>query len=65
MAGFDRFMIAPFNVGLETDLKPWMIPDEAFAELNNAYIFRGRVRKRFGSALMGNGYPNEDVAHLY
>lgn len=65
MAGFDRFMIAPFNAGLETDLKPWLIPDEAFAELNNAYIFRGRVRKRFGSALMGIGYPNEAVAHLY
>jgi hypothetical protein len=65
MAGFDRFMIAPFNIGLETDLKPWMIPDEAFAELNNAYVFRGRVRKRFGSTLMGTGWPTEDVAHLY
>lgn len=38
--------------GLQTDLKPYAIPDEAFAELNNAYIFRGRVRKRFGEQLM-------------
>lgn len=49
-------MIAPegFDVGLETDKKPWLIPDQAFASLRNAYVFRGRVRKRFGSYLMGN-----------
>ena len=54
---YDRFMIAPdgFTVGLETDKKPWLIPDEAFASLANAYVFRGRVRKRFGSYLMGSG----------
>lgn len=38
--------------GLQTDLKPFAIPDDAFEELNNAYVFRGRVRKRFGARLM-------------
>src|SRR5690606_16136053 len=33
---------------------PWLIPDEAFSELNNAYVFRGRVRKRFGSRWLGD-----------
>jgi len=50
---FDRFLIGPVSIGLQTDLKPFMVPDEAFTQLNNAYIFRGRVRKRFGSRLMG------------
>lgn len=56
MPKFDRFMIAPegFSVGLETDKKSWLIPDETFASLSNAYVFRGRVRKRFGSYLMGD-----------
>lgn len=47
----DRFLIAPYdtNSGLQTDVKPWLIPEEAFSELSNAYVFRGRVRKRFGS----------------
>ena len=51
----DRFFIAPYaeNSGLQTNLKPWLIPDEAFSELNNAYVFRGRVRKRFGSRWTG------------
>jgi hypothetical protein len=50
---YDRFLIAPIISGLEKDLKPWIIPDDAFAELNNAYVFRGRIRKRFGSYFIG------------
>ena len=55
---YDRFLIASFNnsdSGLHTDLRPWKIPDDAFQQLSNAYVFRGRVRKRFGSTYMGQG----------
>lgn len=51
----DRFLIAPINTGLQQDLRPWLIPDDAFQKLNNAYVFRGRVRKRFGGTLTGSG----------
>lgn len=54
MAQFDRFLIGPQNGSFETSLKPWAIPDDAFAQLNNAYVFRGRIRKRFGSFLMNS-----------
>lgn len=52
----DRFLIAPYdsNSGLQNNVKPWLIPDEAFSELNNTYVFRGRVRKRFGSTYINN-----------
>jgi hypothetical protein len=52
----DRFFIAPYDKssGLQTNYRPFAIPDEAFSELNNAYVFRGRVRKRFGSRWIGN-----------
>ncbi len=56
-------MIAPISGGLQTDLKPWLIPDDAFAQLNNAYVFRGRVRKRFGSYLM-NQSVSSSIAPL-
>lgn len=55
---FDRFLIAPSNTGLQTNLKPWLIADDAFQQLNNAYVFRGRVRKRFGSQYTGTGFPS-------
>lgn len=48
----DRFLIAAQEVGLETDLKPFLIPETAYPELGNVYIFRGRIRKRVGSRYM-------------
>lgn len=59
----DRFMIAPIQGGLETSEKSWLIPEDAMATLNNAYIFRGRLRKRFGSRLM-NSTVAQSVAQL-
>lgn len=55
---YDRFLIAPINTGLETDLKSWLLPDDAFAQLNNAFVFRGRVKKRFGSRYTGTGWAS-------
>lgn len=62
---FDRFLIAPINTGLETDLKPFLIPDDAFARMNNAYVFRGRVRKRFGSTYTGTGWDSAFTQPLF
>lgn len=56
---YDRFLIAPINTGWETDLRPWLIPDDAFATLFNAWVFRGRLRKRFGSQYMGTFAGNQ------
>jgi hypothetical protein len=50
---FDRFLIAPVDTGLVKNVPPWLIPDEAFDYMQNAYVFRGRIRKRYGSSLMG------------
>ena len=61
---YDRFLIAPINTGYETDLKPWLIPDDAFAQLTNAYVFRGRVRKRFGTVLSGTAGSTADTRYL-
>lgn len=51
----DRFYIGfnDRNGGLQTNLKPFLINDNAFSVLKNAYVYRGRVRKRFGSQWMG------------
>lgn len=61
----DRFFIAPYdaNSGLRLDVKPWLIPDEAFSILKNAYVFRGRVRKRFGTRYVNN-QPDPKLSQL-
>jgi hypothetical protein len=62
---YDRFIIAPLNSGLVTDTRPWLIPDDAFASLYNAYVFRGRLRKRFGSRFMGTGWDSSETQPLF
>jgi hypothetical protein len=49
-----NYVIAPFNSGLTNNLEPWLIPEDAFNILTNAYVWRGRVRKRFGYSYVGN-----------
>lgn len=48
----DRFLITPLQSGWENDKPPFLIMDDAFTVLENAYVYRGRVRKRFGARLM-------------
>lgn len=45
----DKFLIAPFKSGLMKDLPVWQEPKDAFSTLNNAYVYRGVIKKRFGS----------------
>jgi hypothetical protein len=39
--------------------------DDGFQELINAYVFRGRVRKRFGSRFMGSGWTSSQTEPLF
>lgn len=39
--------------GLQTNKKPLLLPDQAFETLENAYVWRERVKKREGIKLLG------------
>ena len=45
--------IGPYDVGIQRNLKPFMLPDQAFPTLTNATIFRGRVQRKTGHRLIG------------
>jgi hypothetical protein len=62
---FDRFFIGPLQTGLQQNLRPFLINDDAFEQLQNAYVFRGRVRKRFGERLMGTGWDSAVTEPLF
>lgn len=47
-----KFAIIPFDKGQETRVKPWLIPNEAFAYLQNCYVWRDTLKKRFGSTVL-------------
>ncbi len=52
---YDKFMIGfqDNNSGFQTNIKPWAIADNAFETLEDVYVIRGRLKKRFGSIFMG------------
>lgn len=47
------FTIAGSDAGLQTNKKPFLLPDKAFPVLENAYVWRDRVVKRYGLQLLG------------
>ncbi|HEX4374891.1 MAG TPA: hypothetical protein VHZ50_16420 [Puia sp.] len=53
MTPLQPFTIAGYTSGLQTDKKPFLIPDKAFSVLRNGYVFRERVIKRQGLELVG------------
>lgn len=46
-------LIGPYSLGVHKDMKPFMIPDEAFPELENAFVWRGRVERKAGFQSLG------------
>ena len=57
---YQPFLIAPFQTGLDTDREPWLLPVDAFKEIENGHIHHGYIQKRQGYrflAEMTHGRP--------
>lgn len=50
---FDPTLIAPYRSGLIQYYKPFLIGNDAFVTLNNCYSWRGVIKKREGSSVLG------------
>jgi Ubiquitin-activating enzyme E1 FCCH domain len=54
MSGFTQVAIGGYpSGGLTQDKKPLLLANEAFSDLQNAYVFRERTKKRDGEVPMG------------
>jgi hypothetical protein len=54
MSSFQQVLIGGYPTGgLTQDKKPALLANEAFSELENAYVFRERTKKRDGEVPMG------------
>ena len=59
-----KLFIGPYETGLENDIKPWLLPEEAFSTLEDAYVWRGRVKRRKGFNLYGNNQLTSRLSML-
>lgn len=49
----EKISIGPINKGIRTDRTPFVIDNDSFPTLVNAYQWRGRVKRKRGTALLG------------
>lgn len=47
------YLISGYETGKETDLEPWLLPEEAFPIIEDAYSWRKRVKRRPGNDFLG------------
>src|ERR1700690_2056621 len=46
----EKIVVGPINKGLKTDREPFVIDNDAFPQLINAYQWRGRVKRKRGTS---------------
>lgn len=50
---YQPFLIADTRVGMEKDITPFLLPNDAYPDLQDCYLWRGRIKKRLGFNLLG------------
>lgn len=49
----EKIIVGPLNKGLRNDVTPFVIDNDSFPVLENAYQWRGRVKRKRGTFLIG------------
>ncbi len=57
----EKFIVADYKTGLETDKEPWLLPADAFTKLEGMYVWRGRVRRQVGYKFLGQMVSSNGV----
>jgi hypothetical protein len=47
------YLIANLRTGLDRSVEPWILPEDAFPDLEDCYMFRGRIPRRKGFVQLG------------
>lgn len=45
---YSSFLIANYATGLDRELQPWLLPNDAFVDLQDGFVYRGVTNKRDG-----------------
>ena len=52
---YQPFLIANYATGLDRELQPWLLPNDAFVDLFDGFVYRGVTSKRNGYSGFANG----------
>jgi len=56
---YQPFLVAKFATGLDKELQPWLIPEDAYAELFDGFTLHGVLRKRNGYNGLATGQRSD------
>ncbi len=48
-----NLFIGPYKEGLERDVQPWLLPNDAFPDIEDAHLIHGRAEKKQGYSVLG------------
>lgn len=68
MSSYEPFFICDFRVGKQLNKEPFLIPADAYTEIQNAYLYQGVLQKRLGYsefATTGSGLPIIGIYNYY
>src|ERR1044072_2238289 len=49
----EKIVVGPINKGLRNDVTPFVIDNDSFPTLVNAFQWRGRIKRKRGTSLLG------------
>ena len=52
---YSPFLISNYATGFDRELQPWLLPNDAFVDLLDGYVYRGVTNKRDGYSGFANG----------
>lgn len=64
---YQPYLISNYSTGLDRELQPWLLPEDAMTELFDGYVYRGVTNKRDGYKGYANGrkstYTESRIVH--
>lgn len=57
---YEPHLVANYKTGIQKDLQPWLIPDEAQEQILDGYVHHGVMRKREGYSPYANGIRDSE-----
>lgn len=64
MAGYSPLKVTGYQTGLVQEREEFLLPDDAYPKLRNAYVWRERIKRKLGSLLLGRLQRSKTVTAL-
>ena len=62
---YTGYLISDMKTGLQLNIEPWLLPQDAFTQMDNAYLWRGSLQKREGYNLIVDTTAGNPIVGIF